>query len=210
MSPIPAFELPDDEPKQSQKPVKGGVDKIKSAAATAEISLPKTVLKGEMPLIRARVLYLGPGENHSISMPGQIHETYLEDPDGTVERRDRDGHDAEGNVVPGKMRHYTVLKEAVPTGITQYDFSTRDTRGHIILERQAPEHFEERYRGRPFAWCEHVGHLRNFFMAKDARNEDLYHIKVNPEQAHLLTEHIRRSERARRQQEALFADVAGR
>lgn len=207
MSPVPA---PDAIDLGDERPMKPTGKNGPKAEVSAEISLPKTVLKGDMPLIRARVIYLGPGENHAIAMPGQIHETYLEDPDGTVERRDRPGRDADGEPVQGTLRKYTVLKEAVPTGITQYVFESRDARGHLIRTNLSPAHFEERYRTRPFVWCEHVGHLRTFFMAKDARGEDLYHIKVNPEQAHLLTEHIRRTERARRQQEQLFADVAGR
>jgi len=198
-----------DEPKpKATRPV---IKATATSGVVAEVGLPQTILKSEMPIIRARVVYLGPSESHSVAFGGQVHETYLEDEEGTVERRDRDGHEADGTVIPGKMRRYTVLKQAVDNaGTTQYDFSTRDSLGRIITERLMPDSASEKLRGRPFAWCEHVGHLRRFYMARDERNENLYFIMVRPEQIPIVQEHIRRSERARRQQESLFSEVSGR
>ena len=69
-----------------------------------------------------------------------------------------------------------------------------------------------RLRGRPFAWSEHVGHLRKFVLAKDERGEGehLYHVMVRPEHVLLLQDHIRRTERGRKQQEELLSYVASR
>lgn len=195
MSPKPVDDGLDDEVQPSPPPKK----RVAVAAPDGpvmEVSLPEETLRPDMPIVRARVIYLGPGEHHAISFTGQIHEQWIEDPEeGTVTRKDR----------AGTPRRYTVLKAAVPTGITQYDFTCRDTRGHMIPSRLMPD--GTKFAGRAFSWCEHVGHLRNFFLALDERGQKIYHLMVRPEHMALLQEHIRRSERARRASAQLFAEV---
>lgn len=198
--PRPADDSVEDEiPTPTPKRAPGGA---KPQAVLQEVSLPEETLRAGLPIIRARVVYLGPGEHHAVSFVGQIHEEYLEDPDGPVRRPDRQGVE----------RRYTVLKKAVEdAGITQYDFTVRDTLGHLIPQRMMPDTTEpSRLRGRPFAWSEHVGHLRKFVLAKDERGEHLYHVMVRPEHVLLLQDHIRRTERGRKQQEELLSYVASR
>lgn len=169
----------------------------------AEVSLPAETLKADMPVVRCRVVYLGPGEYHAISFVGQINEEVIEDPEGPVTRRFRGDPE-------GEERRCTVLKKAVDTGITQYDFTVRDTLGKLLPDRMMPGDTEPaKLRGRPFCWCEHLGHLRKFFLAEDRSKQRLYDIRVQPEDVPLLRDHIRQSERARRQQEQLFAETAG-
>ena len=206
MSPIPADDLP---PEEIKLPKRQAVA-AKPTNGVAEVSLPEETLRAGMPIIRSRVVYLGPGDYHSISFGGQVNETYIEDREGPVERRDRDGHDAEGNVVQGKMRHYVVLKEATDnTGTTQYDFSLRDSRGRFIDERIMPRDASQKLAGRPFTWCEHVGHLRRFVLARDERGEKLYEVMCKPEQVVLLQNHIRMSERARKANTQLYSEIKG-
>jgi hypothetical protein len=200
MSPTPVDDGLDEEGPSPSPPVRRASSPApKGAAASQEVSLPDETLRGEVPIIRARVVYLGPGEHHAISFTGQIHETWVEDPDSPITRKDRQG----------KLRHYTVIKKATPTGTSQYDFSCRDQRGHLIPIRLMPDtpDIPARLRGRPFAWCEHVGHLRKFYLAEDERHQKLYHLRILPEHVALLREHIRVSERSRRAQEQLFAEV---
>jgi len=204
---LPADDLPAEDIKL---PKRVAAVQAKPTNGVAEVSLPEETLRLGMPIIRARVVYLGPGEGHSISFGGQIHETYVEDAEGPVQRKDRDGRDAEGSAIEGRMRRYTVLKEAVGTGTTQYDFAVRDSRGHFIHERMMPKDASQKLAGRPFAWCEHVGHLRRFFLVKDERGERLYHVMCKPEDVAVLQDHIRRSERARKANTQLFDDVAAR
>ena len=197
--------LPDDELSEEPEapPAPKRAAKAIPTAAVTEISLPEETLRAGMPVVRCRVVYLGPGEHHAVSFTGQIHEEVIEDPDGPVTRRFRGDPE-------GQERQATVIKKAVDTGITQYDFTVRDTLGRLMPERMMPGDTEpSKLRGRPFCWCEHLGHLRRFFLAEDASKQRLYDIRVRPEDVPLLRDHIRRSERARRQQEALFADVAG-
>ena len=197
MSPKPLDEFVDETPQPPPSaPVRRGAPP--RAEGVQEVSLPEETLRPDMPVIRARVVYLGPGEHHAVSFTGQIHEEWIEDPDGPVTRKDRQKVE----------RRYTVIKSAVPTGTSQYDFTCRDTRGHLIAMRMMPDSANpSRLRGRPFTWCEHVGHLRQFFLARDEGGQPIYHLMVLPKDVAMLQDHIRRSERARRAQSQLFADV---
>lgn len=194
MSPLPADDLPPEDIKLPKRTVAA----VKPTNGVAEVSLPEETLRAGMPIIRARVVYLGPGESYSMSIPGQVHETYVEDAHGTMTRTDRDGRE----------RTYTVLKVATTTGITQYDFSIRDSKGHFIHERMMPE--GTKYAGRPFSWCEHVSHLRKFFLERDKRGERLYHVMTRPENVGLLQDHIRQTERSRKAQEQLYSEITTR
>lgn len=202
MSPKPVDDILEDEVETPPAPKRKVAPAVPapgptSAEAIREVALPEETLRAGLPIIRARVVYLGPGEHHAISFTGQIYEQWLEDPDGPLERKDRQG----------VLRHYTVLKQAVPSGTSQYDFTYRDQRGHLIPMRMMPEGTEAKLAGRPFSWCEHVGHLRRFFLAVDERGQRIYQIMALPKDLELLKEHIRRSERARRAEEQFVADV---
>jgi len=211
MSPIRAdeIELPDDEPVVPQPRSRARTSAVAAPPLAdnpvLEVSLPEETLRVGMPIIRARVVYLGPGEHHAVSLPGQIHEEFFEDPDGPIERTTR----------RGELKRYRVLKQAVETGLSQYDFTCRDQRGDMIPSRLMPSvpGVPEKFRGRPFVWCEHVAHLRTFFLATDqpeGRGNKLYHVMVRSEHMPILSQHLKVSERNRRQQDQLYADVAGR
>lgn len=214
MSPIKADDHEVEQDIPTAKPAKSGPARLatkSTAGPVLEVGLPENVLRHDMPIVRARVVYLGAGTGHSVSMPGQVSETYIEDDDGTVEKPERIKDKETGEwVLTGKQVRYTVIKEAIANGISQYDFSTLDSRGRIITDRLMPDTAEpSKVRGRPFTWVEHVGHLRNFELARDRDNDKLYYIMARPEVIPLISDHIRKSERARRQQDALFAEVAG-
>lgn len=165
-----------------------------------EVSLPEETLKPTLPIIRARVVYLGAMRNKSVCLPGQIMVTYIEAPDGAKVRKDRE---------TGKEGRYDEIKEAVDTGLTSYDFSTHDARGRIIRERMMDKRAPERMQGKPFNWVEHVDHLRHFFMARGADGEREFEVLVKPEQQAGLQDHIRRTMRGRRQQDDLFKEIVG-
>lgn len=202
MSPKPVEDVEDDiETPPVPPPRRAGIAKpsaeAPTVAAVQEVVLPEETLHADMPIIRARVVYLGPGEHHAISFTGQIYEQWIEDPDSPITRKDR----------AGTLRHYTVIKKAVPSGTSQYDFTIRDQRGHLIPMRMMPEGSGSKLTGRPFSWVEHVGHLRRFFLAVDERGQKIYQVMALPKDIQALQDHVRRSERARRASEQFFADV---
>lgn len=197
MSPKPVDDLLNEEREAPPVAPRRAVPSPAPAEALKEVVLPEETLRADMPIIRARVVYLGPGEHHAISFTGQIHEQWIEDPDSPITRKDR----------RGAVRHYTVIKKATPSGTSQYDFTIRDQRGHLIPMRMMPEGAGAKVAGRPFCWCEHVGHLRRFFLAVDERGQRVYQIMALPKDITVLQDHIRRSERTRRAQEQFFADV---
>jgi hypothetical protein len=162
--------------------------------------LPDAVLSPKLPILRCRVVYLGAMRNKSVALPGQIYVEYVEDPDGPVERRDPE---------TGEPRRYAELKDAVDTGISTYDFSSHDQRGRLIRVRQAPDHLPSEVRGKPYVWCEHIGHLRYFHLARGPGGEREFHVMLTPEQLPILQDYIRRTARARRQQQAFYDQVAG-
>lgn len=168
-----------------------------SVVDMAEVSLPEETLKPTLPVIRAKVVYLGAMKNKSVCLQGQILVTYIEADDGTHIRKDPDGTE----------HHFDELKEAVDTGMTSYDFSTHDSRGRAIRERQMLANAAAHLRGKTFTWVDHIDHLRHFFMARGADNEKEFEVMVKPEHQAALQEHIRRSQRTRRAQAELWKDV---
>ena len=165
-----------------------------------EVALQDDVLRPDMPLVRCRVVYMGSSKSMSVPLVGSVDEEFTEDPDGPVERPNRQG----------VVRRYRVFRKASDAGITGYDFSSHDSMGEIIRSRQVPNSpaFPERMRGRPFVWCEHVGHVRAFFQRqKDGSRE--FEILVPPEHLGVVQAYIRKSERGVRQQEQLFREIAG-
>lgn len=176
-----------------------------------EVSLPEAITSRELPVFRCKVVYLGNQENHSIAFGGQIDETWLEDPDGTVQRKDRDRTLDDGTVIEGKMRNYTVQKRCViENGTTQYVFETRDSLGRLITERVMPPDTQpKKLAGRPYVYCEHIGHLRRFALARDERNEKLYEIRLSPEQIPALQAFIQRRAKLDKANEQLLAEVIG-
>lgn len=176
-----------------------------------EVSLPEAITSRELPVFRCRVVYLGNQENHSISFGGQIAETWLEDPDGPVQRKDRDKVLEDGTVIEGKMRNYTVQKRCVvDNGTTQYNFESRDSLGRLITDRIMPADTQpKKLANRPFTYCEHIGHLRRFALARDERNEKLYEIRLAPEQIPMLQSYISRRAKLDKANSDLLAEVIG-
>lgn len=151
----------------------------------AEQPLPEATLRPVIPIVPARVVYLGAARNKTVSLPGRILTETYEDTDGTVH----------------------VIKTAVDEGITQYDFATHDSRGRLIRERLMPDSAAAPLRGKPWGYIEHMDHIRHFYLARGPSNEKEFEVMVKPEHQTLVQDYIRRSARARAQQEALFNDV---
>lgn len=186
---------------------------------TLEVTLPEETIRPDMPLVRARVVYLGANPKCSITLPGTIRVDRMENPEGAHEGEDVE-RDPAGRIVIGangrpktrKIR-YDEVREAVDVGLQCYDFTTHDTRGRLQTSRLMPEapDVPANMRGKPFVWCEHLGHLREFFLGPpDPRTKKRvreFAVRCRPEDMQLLRDHIRRSERGRRQQEALFQEV---
>ena len=168
----------------------------------AEVSIPEESLRADLPVIRARVVYLGPSKSKTITLVGSIHEESIEDETGPVTRTDADG----------VTRNFTVIKTANPSGCTPYDFSTHDIRGRIIRIKLMPDTVKEHLRGKPFVWCEHIEHLREFFLGikgPDGKRIREFEVMAKPEEMQVVRDFIKRSERSRRAQEQLYAEVSG-
>lgn len=213
MSPIAANEtdLEQDPPKAPRdKSASKAKSQIAAAEAAEEIGLPQEVLRPTLPVVKARVTYLGPGDTHAVTMKGQIAQQYIEDPDGTVQLpyRERDEKTREWVVDQDRMVNYTVLKEAVDEGLTQYDFTYRDNRGQLIRDKMTPETMPTFARNRPFIWCEHIDHLRQFEMARDARGERLYYVSAPKAVMDRVAEYIKMSAKKRREMESLYDELA--
>ena len=153
--------------------------------AVQEVPLDAGVIRAERPIITCKVVYLGAMKNKSLSLPGRIiHETF--------ERQ-------------GEAPH--VVKSVSDSGMTCYDFSTHGIDGRLIPERQMPDSVAAHLKGRPFLVCEHIEHLQAFFMLKGVDGEKEFEVLAKPEDRAIIQEHIRRTIRSRRQQDALFQEV---
>ena len=161
--------------------------KVTNEEAMQEVPLDAGVIRAERPIIQCKIVYLGAMKNKSLALPGRI----------VTETFERQGEAPQ------------VVKSVSDSGMTCYDFSTHGIDGRLITERQMPDSAAAHLRGRQYVTCEHIEHLQAFFLLKGADGEREFEVLAKPEDRATIQEHIRRSMRSRRQQEALFQEVLG-
>lgn len=177
-----------------------------------EVSLPEETLRRTIPVLRARVVYLGADRRKSVTMPGQVSLELVEDEAGTAardngyrlarqmfEKEYQDlAPDEKAEVDAKKVtKRYREMKDAIDAGMTSYDFARFDAKGDLIRERLVPDTAAPHLRGRPFQWVEHAGHVAKFFDLRGPAGEKEFEVTVKPEHMDALTDYIRRTRRGR-------------
>ena len=176
-----------------------------------EVSLPEETLRRGIPVIRARVVYLGADKNKSMTMPGQLDVQLVESEDGTAVRDN--GHylarsiykkeyidlvpDEKADVDRQKVtRRYKEVKKASKSGMSTYEFPRYDAGGALIRENLVPDTAPAHLRGRPFKIIEHAGHIARFFAMQEGPNKEKeFEITVRSQDQEALSDYIRRSRR---------------
>lgn len=167
----------------------------------AEQPVAEQSVRAEMPLIRARVVYLGAARNKSVAIPGSIMIEHFEDAAGLIERKDRE---------TGEMRKYVQTRKVVDGGITSYDFSSHDIRGNLVRERLMPDTAPERLRGKVYCWVEHPLHIAEFYLGakdRDGERQREFEVLARPEDQDVVKEYVRRLKRREQRQQADVEEV---
>mgnify|MGYP001586675192 CR=1 FL=1 len=168
-------------------PVAPGKAKMQSA----EVELGDNTLKPEVPMVRCRVVYMGNNRGRSVALPGQVH----------VERI-QTGFDEK------EQPTYEENRRAVADGIQSYDFSSHDVLGRLIAERiMAPD---TEHAGKPFAWCEHIDHIRWFHLQRTEDGAKEFRVLANRADQPIIQDHVRRFISSKQQAEGNFEAIASR
>jgi len=170
-------------------PVAAGKAKMQAA----EVELGDNTLRPEAPMVRCRVVYMGNNRNRSVALPGQVQVT-----------KTQTGFDEKDQPT------YEEVRRAIDEGIQSYDFSSHDSIGRIIPERiMAPESGNE-YTGKPFAWCEHIDHIRWFHLQRTADGAKEFRVLASRADQPLIQDHVRRFMSSRERQDSDFENIASR
>lgn len=158
----------------------------------AEVELGENIMRPENPIVRCRIVYMGNNRNRSLALRGQI-----------LQQNIQTGFDDEGKPV------MEILKSAVDEGMQNYDFSSHDAVGKIILERMMPQDAGPELAGKPFAYCEHIQHIREFYLMKTHDGQPEFKVLANRADQPIIQDYVRRFMRSQAGQEQQFAEVAG-
>ena len=172
----------------------------KEAEELIEQIVAEQSIRAGMPVIRARVIYLGAMRNKSVAMPGSILIENYDDENGPVERTDRDG----------KTRKYVQLRKVVDGGITSYDFASHDVKGNLVRSRLMPDSAPERLRGKVFCFVEHPLHLAEFYLGpkdRDGKRLKEFEVMAKAEDVPAVQEYVKRLVRGQRQELAQLEEV---
>lgn len=157
-------------------------------SAYEEVQAP--VLRRDVPIIDAVVIYLGNKRNQSACLPGRLD---------TDEFEVADAREASGI-------RMVVRKKVSSEGTTSYDFSTHDAIGRLILSHIMPP--TSQYAGRRYTKCENPEHLYWFFRQVEA-GSTLYRVLPAAEQRKALEEFMFKKERALGDLKSLMKDTSG-
>ncbi len=158
-----------------------------------EVELKDNILRPDAPIVRCRIVYMGNNRNRSVALPGQIQVQKIQT-----------GFDAEDHAT------YEESKSAIQEGIQNYDFSSHDILGKIITERLMPQDAGPELASKPFAFCEHIDHIRWFYEQKTDDGAKEFRILADRADQPIIQDHIRRFMASRARQENEFAEVANR
>lgn len=165
----------------------------KAKLQAAEVELGDNTLRPETPMVRCRVVYMGNNRGRSVSLPGQVH----------VERIQTGFDDQEKPV-------YEEVRRSVPDGHQAYDLSSHDALGRIIADRIMSPDAGQEYAGKPFAWCEHIDHIRWFHLQRTADGAKEFRVLANRQDQPIIQDHVRRFMSSRQQADRDFEETASR
>lgn len=160
--------------------------------------------KVEARPLRVRVVYVGSARNKSVCLKGSILTEHFEDPQGPIKRRVMKDEKADPKDPDNwEERNFIQQRKVVDGGLTSYDFSTHDAKGHLIREPErvvpAKAPFSERLWGKRFEWVEHPTHIAEFHLGVKGhdrkRQPSEFEVLAGPADLPLIQEVIRRVRR---------------
>ena len=111
----------------------------------------------ELPVVDARVVYLGSNRYRTVALRG------------CIQARDEDVLD---DTVPGGIRKKRVESVVLDGSTHNYDFTSHDATGRLRVTDMMPDTAKPHLRRRPFAVCKHPVHLWEFSrMRRDGQPE---------------------------------------
>ena len=170
-------------------PVAPGKAKIQSA----EVELGDNTLRPVAPMVRCRVVYMGNNRGRSVALPGQVH----------VERI-QTGFDEK------EQPTFEEVRRAVSEGIQSYDFSSHDSIGRLIADRIMSPDAGPDFTGKPFAWCEHIDHIRWFHLQRTEDGAKEFRVLANRQDQPIIQDHVRRFISGKQRTESDFEQIASR
>jgi hypothetical protein len=170
-------------------PVAPGKAKMQSA----EVELGDNTLRPEIPMVRCRVVYMGNNRSRSVALPGQVHVEKVQT-----------GFDVD------EKPTYEETRRPIQDGIQNYDFSSHDTLGRLIPERiMAPDSGPD-YAGKPFAFCEHIDHIRWFHLQRTEDGAKEFRVLASRQDQPIIQDHVRRFISSKARTESDFEAIASR
>ena len=170
-------------------PVAPGKAKLQSA----EVELGDNTLRPETPMVRCRIVYMGNNRGRSVALSGQVH----------VERI-QTGFDDQDKPT------YEETRRAVADGIQSYDFSSHDVLGRLIADRIMAQESGQEYAGKPFAWCEHIDHIRWFHLQRTEDGAKEFRVLASRQDQPIIQDHVRRFISGKQRTESDFEAIASR
>ena len=158
----------------------------------AEVELGDNILKPEAPIVRCRIVYMGNNRNRSVARTGHIQI-----------QRIQTGFDEKNEPV------FETVKTAIDEGIQNYDFASHDALGRLIEQRLMPVEAGPEIAGKPFAYCEHLGHIRWFYLQTTVDGAREFKVLAERKDQPLIQDYVRRFMRAQQEDEKTFQEVAG-
>lgn len=160
--------------------------KVTEVSPEQELAVDVQLASPVRPLVRARVVYLGPRRNRSLSLKGRVMEESL-----------------------GEGEERQVKHTVTDTGFTPYDFSTVDLMGRPIKARRMPAgHPDPDVRDRPWCIVEHPDHLWIFARMKERGEGPEFKILATADQRALIDEYFARKARSLKATDRDYADIS--
>ena len=165
----------------------------KARQQSQEVELGDNILKPDIPMVRCRIVYMGNNRNRSVALGGQVHVEKIQT-----------GFDEKDQPV------YEEIRKPISEGIQNYDFSSHDSLGRLITDRIMGQGAKPELIGKPFAWCEHIDHIRWFHLQKTEDGAKEFRVMANAEDQPLIQDHVRRFISSRARAESDFEQIASR
>jgi len=156
-----------------------------------EIELSENIMRPEAPIVKCRIVYMGNNRNRSVCLPGQLQIQHIQT-----------GTDKDGEPVS------ETIKSAIDEGMQTYDFSSHDSRGRLIEARLMPDTAGKELAGKPFAYSEHLGHIRHFYLEKTADGAKEFKVLAEKKDQHVIQDYVRQFISRQQRDEKDLAEVA--
>jgi hypothetical protein len=152
-----------------------------------EVELTDAQMRPEAPIIRCRIVYRGANKNRSVALPGQIQIAKMQV-----------GFDEKNEPI------FEEMKSAISEGMQNYDFASHDSMGKLITQRMCPAEVGAELAGKPFAFCEHIDHIRWFYLQRMADGSREFSVLASREDQPIIQDAVRRFNRAAQEQDNMF------